>query len=35
VAGGETGSATATIPAGTYDFHCEIHGSMRGTLTAS
>lgn len=30
------GGATETLPAltpGTYEFHCEIHTSMRGTIT--
>jgi plastocyanin len=35
VPGGGTGSATATLKAGDYEFHCKIHSSMTGTLTIS
>ena len=32
--GGETGQATVTPDAGTYDFHCEYHpNQMTGTIT--
>jgi cytochrome c oxidase subunit II len=32
--GGETGQATVTPDAGTYDFHCEYHPEqMQGTIT--
>jgi len=29
------GSATATLAAGDYQFHCRIHSSMTGTLTVA
>lgn len=29
------GSATATLKAGSYEFHCRIHSSMTGTLTVT
>jgi len=36
VEGGESGSATATPAAGTYEYHCEYHPTqMKGTLTVS
>jgi plastocyanin len=35
VSGGSTGGASSTLAAGSYDFHCEIHPSMTGTLTVS
>jgi plastocyanin len=30
---GGSGTATATLTAGSYEFHCNIHASMTGTLT--
>jgi len=35
VAGGSTGAFGAPSQAGTYEFHCEIHPDMSGTLTVS
>jgi plastocyanin len=35
LSGGTSGSATSTLAAGSYEFHCKIHGSMTGTLTVS
>jgi plastocyanin len=35
VAGGSSGTATSTLAAGSYEFHCTIHASMTGTLTVS
>ena len=33
--GGTTSGAQATLDAGTYEWHCTIHSSMKGTLTVS
>ncbi|MGH9136578.1 MAG: cupredoxin domain-containing protein [Acidimicrobiales bacterium] len=33
VGGGETATLTAPAEPGDYDYHCEIHSSMTGTLT--
>jgi plastocyanin len=33
VGGGSSGSFSAPAEAGEYPFHCEIHASMKGTLT--
>lgn len=35
VAAGSSGSDTATLDAGTYDWRCTIHPSMEGTLTVT
>jgi|1186.fasta_scaffold371009_2 plastocyanin len=35
VNGGETATFTAPAKAGSYDYHCNIHSSMHGTLTVS
>jgi plastocyanin len=35
LAANASGSDSATLAAGSYEFHCNIHGSMTGTLTVS
>jgi plastocyanin len=35
IPGGKTGEKETELKAGSYDWHCSIHSSMKGTLTVS